>query len=128
LAHGVPNLRNHDGYGTGCSLRGQRRWSSCDHDQVNLKTNQVRRKLRQTLILLLGKPVLDGDIFSLDPAKLSHLLPERVHEDRATGSSAIIQETYAEDLSCLLRVCPRPTHRERDDDCKRPHPFWILDF
>jgi hypothetical protein len=53
---------------------------------------------------LLGKPVLDGDIFSLDPAKLSHLLPERVHEDRATGSSAIIQETYAEDFSCLLRV------------------------
>ena len=104
MAHGVPNLRNHDGYGTGCSLRRQRRWSSCDHDQINLKTNQVRRKLRQALILLLGKPVLDGDIFSLDPAKLSHLLPERVHEDRATGSSAIIQETYAEDFSCLLRV------------------------
>ncbi len=44
----------------------------CDHDQINLKTNQVRRKLRQALILLLGKPVLDGDILSLDPSKLAH--------------------------------------------------------
>ena len=76
----------------------------CDHDQINLKTNQVRRKLRQALMLLLGKPVLDGDIFSLNPAKLAQLLPERVHEDRATGSSACIQETYAEDFPCLLRV------------------------
>ena len=63
-------------------------WRPCDHDQINLKTNQVRRKLRQALSLLLGKPVLDGDILSLNPSKLAQLLPERVHEDRATGSSA----------------------------------------
>jgi hypothetical protein len=47
---------------------------------------------------LLGKPVLDGDILSLDPAKLAQLLPERVHEHGATGNSALIQETYAEDF------------------------------
>ena len=76
----------------------------CDHDQINLKTNQVRRKLRQALSLLLGKPVLDGDILSLNPSKLAQLLPERLQEDRATGSSACIQETYAEDFPCLLRV------------------------
>ena len=76
----------------------------CDHDQINLKTNQVRRKLRQALRLLLGKPVLDGDIFSLNPSKLAQLLPERLHEDRATRSSAWIQETYAEDFPCLLRL------------------------
>ena len=75
-----------------------------DHDQINLKTNQVRRKLRQALRLLLGKPVLDGDILSLDPSKLAQLLPERLHEDRATGSSAWIQETYAGDFPCLLRL------------------------
>ena len=50
-------------------------------------------------MLLLGKSVLDGDIFSLNPSKLAQLLPKRLHEDRATGSSAIIQETYAEDFS-----------------------------
>ena len=63
--------------------------------------------------LLLGKPVLDGDIFSLNPSKLAQLLPERVHEDRATGSSACIQETDAEDFSCLLRVGKRNAkHKE----------------
>ena len=77
---------------------------ACDHDQINLKTNQVRRKLRQALRLLLCKPVLDGDILSLNPSKLAQLLPERLHEDRATRSSACIQETYAEDFSWLLRV------------------------
>ena len=76
----------------------------CDHDQINIETNQLRRKLRQAIILLLGKPVLDGDILSLNPPKLAQLLPERVHEDRATRSSAWIQETYAKDFSRLLRV------------------------
>jgi hypothetical protein len=53
---------------------------------------------------LLGKPILDGNILSFNPSKLAQLFPERVHEDRATGSSAIIQETYAEDFSLLLRL------------------------
>ena len=78
--------------------------ASPDHDQINLKTNQVRRKLRQAFRLLLGKPILDGDILSLNPAKLAQLLPERLHENRATRSSACIQETDAEDFPCLLRV------------------------
>ena len=47
------------------------------HNQINLETNQVRRKLRQALRLLLGKSVLDGDILSLNPPKLAQLLPER---------------------------------------------------
>jgi hypothetical protein len=53
---------------------------------------------------LLGKSVFDSDILSLDPSQLAQLLPERLHEDCATGSSASIQETYAEDFSCLLRL------------------------
>ena len=55
-------------------------------------------------MLLLCKPVLDGDIFSLNPSKLAQLLPERLHENRATRSSACIQETDAEDFPCLLRL------------------------
>ena len=90
----------------------------CDHDQINLKTNQVRRKLRQALRLLLGKSVLDGDILSLNPSKLAQLLPERLHEDRATRSSACIQETDAEDFPCLLRV-ERMTLSAREDGAKR---------
>src|SRR5439155_25191604 len=90
----------------------------CGHNQINLKTNQVRRKLSQALILLYGKPVLDGDILSLNPAKLTQLLPKRLHEDRAAGSSAIIQESYAEDFPCLLRVGWKTKSREQSTDPK----------
>jgi hypothetical protein len=53
---------------------------------------------------LLGKPVLDGDILSLNPSELAQLLSERLQEDRDTGSSAIIQQTYADDFPRLLRL------------------------
>ena len=85
----------------------------CDHDQINLKTNQVRRKLRQALRLSLRKSVLDGEILSLDPAKLAQLLQERLHEDRHTSSSASIQETDAEDFPCLLRNGGRAWSKEQ---------------
>ena len=61
----------------------------------------------------LRKSVLDGDILSLDPAKLAQLLPERLQEDRATGSSAIIQETYAGDFPCLLRLDGNAKRKEQ---------------
>jgi hypothetical protein len=53
---------------------------------------------------LLGKPILDGDILPVDPPELAHLLPERLRKDRATGSSGSIQETYAGNFPCLLRL------------------------
>jgi hypothetical protein len=62
---------------------------------------------------LLGKPIIDGDILSLNPSMLAHLLPERLQEDRNTRSSAIIQETYAEDFSCLLRVGGNAKRKEQ---------------
>jgi hypothetical protein len=76
---------------------------------------------------LLGKPILDDDILSLNPSKLAQLLPKGLQADRATGSSAIIQEPYAGNFPWLLRVCPRPAHGKRDDDCKKLRPFSILD-
>ena len=51
-----------------------------------------------------GDSIYDDDIFSLNPSKFAQLLPERVHEDRATGSSASIQEADAENFSRLLRL------------------------
>jgi hypothetical protein len=63
----------------------------------------IRSTLRRTKSAassgLLGKPILDGDILSLNPSKLAHLLRERLQEDRAAGRSAWIQETYAGRLS-----------------------------
>ena len=100
----------------------------CDHDQINLETNQVRRKLRQALILLLCKPVLDGDILSLNPSKLAQLLSKRLHEDRATGSSAWIQETYAEDFPCLLRVGKRNSKNKELPADQRVILLFIIFF
>src|SRR5262249_20379173 len=77
-------------------------------------TNEVRRKLRQPFKLLLGKPILDVDVFSFNPSKLPHLLPERLQADHATGSSAIIQETYAGDFSCLLCLGWKAKSQEHD--------------
>jgi hypothetical protein len=53
---------------------------------------------------LFGEPVLKNEILSLDPSELAQLLPERVQEDRATGNSAWIKVTYAEDFPRLLSV------------------------
>jgi hypothetical protein len=67
---------------------------------------------------LLGKPIFDGNIFSLNPSKLAQLLPERVNEDRTTGSGASIQETYAENFCRLLRLGGRAKRKEHGTKCK----------
>ena len=69
-------------------------------------------------MLLLAKSVLDGEILSLNPSKLAHLLPERLQEDRATGSSAWIQETYAKDFPCLLRLSGTAKRKEHSAKSK----------
>jgi hypothetical protein len=63
---------------------------------------------------LLGKAKLESEVLSLNPTKLAQLLPERVDKDRATGSGAIIQETYAEDSPRLLRRGDTPRNHHRD--------------
>lgn len=81
----------------------------CNYEQIDFKTDQICRKRRQPLnSFTLCKPELYGYIFSLNPAKIAQLLAERLHEDRATGSSAWIQETYAENFSWLLGVGGKP--------------------
>ena len=67
------------------------------------KSAASSRKLRQALRFLLGKSILEGDALSLNPSKLAQILSERLHENRAAGSSALVQETDADDFSCLLR-------------------------
>ena len=75
---------------------------------------------------VLSKPVLDGEILSLNPAKLAQLLPERLQEDRATRSSAWIQVTYAEDFPWLLRVDRCPAQRVSATTNQQSPP--IFDF
>jgi hypothetical protein len=124
---GVRGARDTDGNGRSCFFRRGGRRHSYNHNQFNLFTNQIRRKLGGALRLLLGKPILDGDILSLDPSKLAQLLPERFQENRAARSSAIIQKTDAKGLSRRLRQSHRPTQSECDTDGNKRH-HYILDF
>jgi hypothetical protein len=55
----------------------------------------------------------------------AHLLPERVHEDRATRSSARVEETYAEDFSRLLRL--RRTAAREEQRAKRKRKGALAD-
>src|SRR6266536_6605742 len=91
---------------------------------MDLETNQVRRKLRQALKLSLRESILDGDVFSFNPAKLAQLLPKRLQEDRDTGSSAIIQVTYAGDFPCLLRAGKRNICQKKS--CQQPGSDSLL--
>ena len=58
----------------------------------------------------------------------AHLLPERVQEDRATRSSACIQETYAGDFSCLLRASERARRKEHSAKSKDRDLFLHVSF
>jgi hypothetical protein len=80
------------------------------------KTNQVRRELRQTLILLLSKPVLENDILCLNPSKPAQLLSERIHKHRTSRGSATIQETNPEDFSRLLGMSDIATEPENKNN------------
>ena len=48
----------------------------CDHDQIDLKTNQVRRKLRQSLRFSSEYRYSMVMFLSFNVAKLAQLLPE----------------------------------------------------
>ena len=77
---------------------------------------------------MLSKPVLDGDILSLDPSKLAQLLPERFQEYRATRSSAWIQVTYAEDFPRLLRVSWMNERQKQGRYYEADERFFFMGF
>ena len=48
---------------------------SCYHDDINLETHQLGRKLRSPIVLPLRISVLDGDVLSFYVAKLAQSQP-----------------------------------------------------
>ena len=48
---------------------------SCYHDDINLETHQLGRKLRKPIALPLRISVLDGDVLSFYVAKLAQSQP-----------------------------------------------------
>ena len=51
------------------------RAASCYHDDINLETHQLGRKLREPIELSLRISVLDGDVLSFYVAKLAQSQP-----------------------------------------------------
>ena len=51
------------------------RLPSCYHDDINLETHQLGRKLRVPIALPLRISVLDGDVLSFDVATLAQSQP-----------------------------------------------------
>ena len=49
--------------------------SACYHDDINLETHQLGRKLREPIGLPLRISVLDGDVLSFYVAKLAQSQP-----------------------------------------------------
>jgi hypothetical protein len=57
---------------------GERRLRTHRNDHVNLKPDQLCRKIGEPVKLSFREPVLDDDVLSLDIAKLAQPLPECV--------------------------------------------------
>ena len=71
-----PKAHHNDGNRLGRILgRLDRPLPSCYHDDINLETHQLGRKLREPIGLPLRISVLDGDVLSFDVATLAQSQP-----------------------------------------------------
>src|SRR5262245_2585727 len=81
-----PSARHNDGNRLGRILgRQDYPGSSSCHDDINLETHQLGRKLREPIDLSLRKSVLDGDVLSFDVAKLAQSLPNCLATDELSS-------------------------------------------
>ena len=84
-------------------------------DQINLKTDQSRRKLRQAIQFLLGKPILDGDILFLQSSRACAALGGMLHRGpRYTGSECLIQANLCGRFFRLLRIDETAKRKEHE--------------
>jgi hypothetical protein len=95
--------------------RADRGVSSC-HDDINLETDQLGRKLSEPIVLSFRISVLNGDILSLHVAEVSEPSPERLDSFRVGGGRGGRKETYAGISFRLLRAdgtAKRKEHRAK---------------
>jgi hypothetical protein len=63
-----------DGDRGGCCLRSQRRRRGASNDHGDTSPNKIDRQRRQSIDLILGPTVFDGDVFALDIAVIIQAL------------------------------------------------------
>jgi hypothetical protein len=75
------------------------------HDDVDLVTNQISRKLWKPVEFSFGPAILNSDVLSLDVAVLAQTLSEPLDASRDSGGGAGTEESYPRDFLRLLRTC-----------------------
>ena len=76
-----------------------RRVPSCYHDDINLETHQLGRKLREPIALPLRISVLDGDVLSFYVATLAQSQPNCLGTGGLTELDRPTIDTLSEGLS-----------------------------
>ena len=72
---------------------------SCYHDDINLETHQLGRKLREPIALPLRISVLDGDVLSFYVATLAQSQPNCLGTGGLTSWIGTTIDTLSEGLS-----------------------------
>src|SRR5438093_7883193 len=84
-----PIAHHNDGNRLGRVLgRPDRHVPSCYHDDINLETHQLGRKLTLAIRFSLCVSILDDDVFPLHVPQLAQTLPERLVAGRVSGREA----------------------------------------
>ena len=102
---------------------------SCYHDDINLETHQLGRKLREPIELPLRISVLDGDVLSFYVAKLAQSQPNCLGTGGLTswiGADRYpIRGTF---FGCCASSHARTAEQRATAMSKEPDPFWIFDL
>ena len=104
-----PNAQHNDGNRLGRILAARISGSPPYHDDINLETHQVGRKLREPIALSLRIAVLDGDVLSFDVAKLAQSQPNCL----GTGGIASWIESPIDSLCAELSLAAAPRREEQ---------------
>jgi hypothetical protein len=83
------------------------------NDDVNLESNHLGSDSQRAFSFTFSPPVLNDDILSLDPAKLTQTLAQSICSVRnRISASALSYKTNAGDFLRLLRLCAQAKSKE----------------
>jgi hypothetical protein len=117
--------RGHDhGNRSGGILGRRHRLRAAGHDQIDVETNQLGRKLGETLGAAVGRTVVEDEVLTFDVAELSQALSEGIEIGGVRCRGGRLQQTDTIDLARLLRPRrerPRRRPAEKRDELASPH-------
>ena len=104
---------------------------SCYHDDINLETHQLGRKLREPIALPLCISVFDGDVLSFYVAKLAQSQSNCLGTGGLTSCDRSSIDTLSAGLSSAAAPWPQPQRQRAQKAMIKAQAilrFSILDF